>query len=85
MINYIGKNLSSIGEKFRPGIVHRIDKDTSGLVVIAKNNICHEHLSEQFKNHSINRVYVALVWGKLRPQSGRIDNLIKKEAQKTDN
>ena len=62
LINYIGENLSSLGEKFRPGIVHRIDKDTSGLIVTVKNNICHEHLSEQFKNHSINRVYVALVW-----------------------
>ncbi len=81
LINYIGENLSSLGEKFRPGIVHRIDKDTSGLIVIAKNNICHEHLSEQFKNHSINRVYVALVWGKLRPQSGRIDNLIKRSSK----
>ena len=81
LINYIGNNLSSLGEKFRPGIVHRIDKDTSGLVVVAKNNICHEHLSDQFKNHSINRVYVSLVWGKLRPQSGRIDNLIKRSSK----
>ena len=78
LIKYKGKNLSNIGENFRPGIVHRIDKDTSGLIVIAKNNFCHINLSEQFKNHSIDRTYVAMVWGKLRPSSGRIENYIKR-------
>jgi len=57
LINYSGNNLSNIGNELRPGIVHRIDKDTSGLVVIAKNNFSHENLSKQFSEHSITRVY----------------------------
>ena len=57
LIHYDNKNLSNIGDELRPGIVHRIDKDTSGLVVIAKNNITHEKLSNQFSDHSINRIY----------------------------
>lgn len=76
LINYNRKNLSDIGGDFRPGIVHRIDKDTSGLIVIAKNNFSHNKLSEQFKKHSIKRVYYALVWGKLRPQIGKIETFI---------
>ena len=76
LINYIGNNLSDINGEFRPGIVHRIDKDTSGLIVVAKNNYTHLKLSEQFKNHTVNRVYNALVWGKPRPSSGRIETLI---------
>ena len=78
------KNLSSIGDELRPGIVHRIDKDTSGLVVIAKNNYSHEGLSKQFRDHSIKRIYQALIWGKLRPQSGRIETLITR-SKKIDN
>jgi len=76
LINYDYKNLSSVGDYNRPGIVHRIDKDTSGLVVIAKNNKSHENLSNQFSKHSIKRIYHSLVWGKLRPQSGKIDTYI---------
>jgi len=76
LMNYDDKKLSNIGDELRPGIVHRIDKDTSGLVVIAKNNFTHESLSKQFNNHSIKRIYVALIWGKLRPQNGRIETLI---------
>jgi Pseudouridylate synthases, 23S RNA-specific len=70
-----------VGEKYRPGIVHRIDKDTSGLIIIAKNNVSHLKLSEQFKNHTIDRVYLALVWGKIRPRSGRIENFIKRSVK----
>ena len=81
LIKYDSKNLSSIGDKLRPGIVHRIDKDTSGLVVIAKNNKTHENLSKQFNLHSINRIYQTLIWGKLRPQSGRIETLIKRSSK----
>ena len=55
LMYYDSKNLSNIGDEVRPGIVHRIDKDTSGLVVIAKNNLTHENLSKQFKEHSVNR------------------------------
>ena len=76
LINYDYKNLSNISGELRPGIVHRIDKDTSGLVVIAKNNISHENLSNQFNKHSIIRIYQALIWGKLRPQNGKIETLI---------
>ena len=76
LINYDKNSLSNIGDELRPGIVHRIDKDTSGLLVIAKNNKTHESLSYQFKMHTVKRVYLALVWGKLRPQKGRIETLI---------
>ena len=75
LMNY-DKKLSNIGDELRPGIVHRIDKDTSGLIVIAKNNISHENLSSQFAKHSITRVYQALIWGKLRPQNGKIETFI---------
>ena len=81
LINYDSKNLSNIGDELRPGIVHRIDKDTSGLVVIAKNNFTHEILSNQFSEHSIKRVYQTLIWGKLRPQSGKIKTLITRSSK----
>ena len=81
LVNYDSKNLSNIGDELRPGIVHRIDKDTSGLVVVAKNNLTHENLSKQFKEHSINRTYQALIWGKLRPQSGKIKTLITRSSK----
>ena len=81
LMHYDSKNLSNIGDELRPGIVHRIDKDTSGLVVIAKNNISHENLSNQFSEHSIKRVYQTLIWGKLRPQFGKIDTLITRSSK----
>jgi len=81
LINHNGKKLSNIGDELRPGIVHRIDKDTSGLVLIAKNNKSHEHLSSQFANHTITRVYQALIWGKLRPQNGKIETLITRSSK----
>ena len=62
-------------------LAHRIDKDTSGLVVVAKNNKTHEKLSSQFNDHTIKRVYQALVWGKLRPQTGRIETLITRSSK----
>ena len=71
-------NLSSIGGKLRPGIVHRIDKDTSGVIVVAKNDSAHINLSEQFSNHTVKRLYEALVWGSLKPQSGRINEKISR-------
>lgn len=70
--------LSDIGGKLRPGIVHRIDKETSGLLVIAKNNIAHSELGKQFSVHSIKRKYQCLVWGILRPLSGRIETFISR-------
>ena len=81
LMNYCGASLSNIGDELRPGIVHRIDKDTSGLIVIAKNNISHENLSKQFSKHSIKRIYQALIWGKLRPQTGKIETLIKRSSK----
>ena len=80
LINY-KKKLSNINGELRPGIVHRIDKDTSGLVVIAKNNFTHENLSNQFSEHSIERKYQTLVWGKLRPSNGRIETLITRSSK----
>ncbi len=81
LVSHCGKNLSNIGEELRPGIVHRIDKDTSGLVVVAKNNFSHENLSNQFNKHSIERIYELMIWGKLRPQSGRIETLITRSSK----
>ncbi len=75
------KNLSNIGGKMRPGIVHRIDKDTSGVIVVAKNDMAHISLSKQFSNHTIKRVYEALVWGSLKPQSGKINEKISRSVR----
>ena len=63
LLFYTKNKLSKIGESNRPGIVHRLDKDTSGLLVVAKNNYAHEELSIQFKKHTIKRKYFSLVWG----------------------
>jgi len=68
--------LSDVNGTTRPGIVHRIDKETSGLLVVAKNNKAHSNLGKQFSDHTIQRTYQALAWGVLRPLSGRIETLI---------
>jgi 23S rRNA pseudouridine1911/1915/1917 synthase len=68
--------LSSVGGKLRPGIVHRIDKDTSGVIVVAKNDNAHINLSKQFSEHTIKRVYETLVWGSLIPKNGKISERI---------
>lgn len=73
LMDYCGDNLSSINGVIRPGIVHRIDKDTSGVLVVAKSNEAHEKLSSMLKDHDINRVYIALVHGTIREESGKID------------
>ena len=65
--------LSTINGVIRPGIVHRIDKDTSGLLIIAKNDKAHVHLAEQIKQHSFKRVYNAVVVGSFKEEEGRID------------
>ena len=69
------KNLSDINGELRPGIIHRIDKETSGLLVVAKNNYTHSELGKQFSRHSIKRKYLCLIWGIIRPLSGRIETL----------
>tara|TARA_B100000902_G_scaffold387842_1_gene432562 strand:+ start:20 stop:1000 length:981 start_codon:yes stop_codon:yes gene_type:complete len=81
LINYNKNSLSNIGDKLRPGIVHRIDKNTSGLIVIAKNNETHENLSKQFSEHTIIREYQLLIWGKLRPSSGKIETYITRSSR----
>ncbi len=69
-------SLSGIGGVKRPGIVHRIDKDTSGLLVVAKNDFSHNFLSEQFAEHSIERTYLAFVYGNPNPLKGTIEGNI---------
>jgi len=81
LMSYDKDSLSNIGDELRPGIVHRIDKNTSGLVVIAKNNQTHEHLSIQFNKHSIIRIYELLIWGKIRPSKGKIETLITRSSK----
>ena len=71
-------SLSDVNGNVRPGIVHRIDKDTSGLLVVAKNNLSHSNLGKQFSDHSIKRRYKCLVWGVVRPLNGRIETLISR-------
>jgi 23S rRNA pseudouridine1911/1915/1917 synthase len=66
-------DLSGIGGILRPGIVHRLDKDTSGVMLVAKNDMAHQALSRQFKNGTIKKEYIALVHGILSHESGRID------------
>ena len=73
------KKLSNINGPTRPGIVHRIDKETSGLLVIAKNNLAHANLGDQFSDHNIERKYLCLAWGVVRPLSGRIITLISRD------
>ncbi len=81
LMTYNKNSLSNIGDELRPGIVHRIDKNTSGLVVIAKNNETHENLSKQFNDHTIKRVYQLLIWGKLKPSYGRIETFITRSSK----
>lgn len=66
-------SLSTINGVIRPGIVHRIDKDTSGVLVVAKNDMAHISLAEQIKNHTVNRIYVAIVEGRIKDDEGTID------------
>ena len=73
------KNLSDINGLLRPGIVHRIDKETSGLLVVAKNNFAHSNLGDQFSKHTIKRKYLCLSWGVVRPLYGKINTLITRD------
>lgn len=76
LLYHLQDNLSTINGVLRPGIVHRIDKDTSGILVIAKNDNAHVCLSEQLKDHSMTRRYNALVVNRVKESSGRIDKAI---------
>ena len=73
LLFYLGDRLSGIGGALRPGIVHRIDKDTSGLLVVAKNDAAHQHLADQLKVHRVRRVYHAIAIGNLREDEGTVD------------
>lgn len=76
LLSHCRDSLSGIGGVIRPGIVHRLDKETSGLMVIAKNDEAHKGLSAQFAVHSLQRCYLALVWGRLSPAQGAVENQI---------
>ena len=78
LVYHYNKNLSDLNGIYRPGIVHRIDKETSGLIVVAKNNFSHAKLAKQFSDHTIKRKYLALIWGVLRPLKGKIITLISR-------
>lgn len=73
LLYHCGDSLSGINGKLRPGIVHRIDKDTSGLLIVAKNDFAHRGLAEQIKEHSFKREYEAVVHGAIKEPSGKID------------
>jgi 23S rRNA pseudouridine1911/1915/1917 synthase len=76
LIAHCGDSLSGIGGELRPGIVHRIDKDTSGLIVAAKNDFTHRALSAAFATHEVERAYRAIVWGTPSPPAGEISGNI---------
>ena len=78
LLHLYKNNLSTLNGPVRPGIVHRIDKETSGLLVVAKNNFSHANLSKQFSDHSIKRKYLALLWGVIRPLNGKIVTLLSR-------
>ncbi len=73
LMAHCGDNLSGINGEIRPGILHRIDKDTSGLLLVAKNDKAHLGLSEQIKEHSLTREYLCIVHGNIKDDSGTID------------
>lgn len=73
LLYHCGDSLSGIGGELRPGIVHRIDRDTSGLIIAAKNDFAHHALAEQLRDHSLARTYEAVVIGNLRADSGTVD------------
>jgi len=76
LLHHCGGSLSGIGGERRPGIVHRLDKDTSGLVVAAKTDLAHRSLAAQFAQHSIDRAYKAICWGLPMPRSGSISGRV---------
>lgn len=79
LLAYCPDELSGVGGVLRPGIVHRLDKDTSGILLVAKNDKAHRHLSEQFSNRTIKKYYQTLVVGRIKPTSGQIDAPISRD------
>lgn len=76
LLHHCRDSLSGIGGVLRPGIVHRIDKDTEGLLVVAKNDASHLYLAEQIKEHKVSRIYYAIAIGNFREDSGKVDEPI---------
>ena len=87
LIHHCGDSLSGIGGVRRPGIVHRLDKDTTGVMVVAKNDAAHRHLADQFADHGrtgpLERAYLAVVWGRPRQLHGTIDAPLGRGADRT--
>ena len=81
LLYHCAGRLSSIGGVVRPGIVHRIDKDTSGLLVVAKDDVTHQSLSEQMAVHSIHRVYHTVVYGRMKQEEGHVHASIGRHPQ----
>lgn len=79
LLYHVGEDLRELGETDRPGIVHRIDKDTSGILVVAKSKLAFDSLKEQFSKHSIKRWYYALVYNNFGEDSGKIDRPIGRD------
>lgn len=79
VMEHCQSELSGIGGKIRPGIVHRLDKDTTGIMIVAKNDLSHISLSEQIKNRTVNKIYIALVRGEMPNNSGKIDMPIARD------
>ena len=73
LLHHCGDSLSGIGGELRPGIVHRIDRDTSGLIIAAKNDFAHQRLAAQLQDHTLARIYQCIVIGNLREDSGTVD------------
>lgn len=73
LLHHCGDNLSGIGGEIRPGIVHRLDKDTSGLMLVAKNDMAHAHLSKQLETRKLSRTYTCFVWGNLKNKEDCIE------------
>lgn len=81
LLAHCGESLSGIGGVKRPGIVHRLDKETSGLMVVAKNDKAHHGLSQQFSDRTLSRTYAALVWGVITPLKGSISRAIGRDSR----
>ena len=82
LLHHFGKQLSEVGGELRPGIVHRLDKQTSGLIVVAKNDVTHRKLSEMFAGRQVNKTYVALVHGWMAQDEGTITLPISRDAMR---
>ena len=81
LLHHCGDSLSGIGGEMRPGIVHRIDRDTSGLIIAAKNDAAHQYLSAQLADHTLARTYECIVVGNLREDSGTVDAPIARDSR----